>query len=380
MSRYITSLVLVAACSGGARPTTQRVNYPDGTKHYEYALENGLPNGVGRSWHSNGELRSEGEYVAGVKHGLFKFYDDDGAFEYQVFFYKGAEVWRSTDAAAKVPDDVVSGLIAYSPGLPQRGVDEYTRPPTEVEKGFRVELSRDPPVPYFSTLDRTTSLSRVGVQYGFGDAGDRSLGAVTRLELFANYKFSQFGVYGQLLQSSFESSPNMSLSGRRTGEVSTTYHMSAGDFGALSFRGGMLTSLGHDDSEGYIAATAGSYQRITDVASSVPGTVALRTSTSLTRSFSHMILQGDGGVDWLLGGQSSFDPLVRLNAGVGLGVRSGMLSIELANVVRASDPKQHLHTLGLGGTFWFEQLWLTLSASSSLEGHVALTGSMGYEL
>jgi hypothetical protein len=380
MMRTASILVLVvAAACGGSGHATQRVNYPDGTHHYEYQLQRGIPHGIGRVWHQNGELKSEGEYVNGVKHGRFKFFNGDGAFEYQAYFYKGAEVWRSTQLSANPPPELLQGLIAFSGSPPQLGTDEGRTAPPPVTEEWSVKLSRDPPAPYFSSLDRTTGLSRVGLQYGFGDASERQVGAVTRLELFLNYKFSRFGVYGQLQQSNFEATPNMSLSGRRTAEVGGTYHTPLA-IGGLSLRAGVLAPIGNDDMDGFVAATAGSFHRPTDVAASFPSTVAIRTGSSLTRSHSRFVLQADGGVDWLLGGQSSFDALVRANGGVGLGIRSGLLSVELSNVLRVSDPTRHVHALGLGGTFWMEQLWITLFASSSFEGHIALTGSLGYEL
>lgn len=371
-------LVMVAAC-GGSGATSQRVNYPDGSAHYEYELRDGLPNGIGRVWHQNGELKSTGEYVNGVKHGIFTFFDDDGAFAHQAYFFKGAEVWRSTERSAKPPPELVKGLVAFSGSAPQLGRDEYTRPPPPSEE-WSVELSRDPPAPYFATLDRTTSLSRVGLQFGFGDASDRPIGAVNRLDLFVNYRFSHFGIYGQLMQSNFEAAPGMTLSGRRTAEVSGTYHASLAGIGALSLRAGVLVPIGNDDTDGYIAGTAGSFHRPTDAAASVPSSVALRTGSSFARSYSRLIVQADAGVDWLLGGQAAFDALLRANAGAGVGMRSALLSVELSNALRVTEPTRRIHTLGVGGTFWMEQLWLTLFASSSFEGNIALTGSVGYEL
>jgi hypothetical protein len=379
---YFLLAVLVVAC-GGARTGMQRVTYPDGRMHYEYQLRDGLPHGLGKVWHSNGELKSEGEYVNGVKHGIFRFFDDDGAFQYHALFYKGAEVWRSVDRSARPSPELLEGLAAFSGSLPRLGVDEVTRPPPPV-RDRQVEpllkLSRDPPAPYFSSLDRTTSLNRVGLQYALGDAGDRPMGAVTRLDLYVNYKFSRLGVYGQLLQANFESAPGMTLSGRRTAELAGTYEVPSPSLGRLTIRGGLLLPIGNDDSAGHIAGTAGGLHRPTDIAASFPSTIALRTSSSITRSHSRFIVQADGGVDWLFGGQSSFDALLRANAGVGVGVRSWMFSLELSNVLRVGDPSRRVHALGAGGTFWIERIWLTLLASSSLEGRHAITGTVGYEL
>ena len=68
--------VAVAITIGLTACTThsvQRVSYPDGNRHWEYELTNGIPDGSGVVFHPNGAIRSEGNYSQGVKHGLFSF-------------------------------------------------------------------------------------------------------------------------------------------------------------------------------------------------------------------------------------------------------------------------------------------------------------------
>jgi len=149
----------------------------------------------------------------------------------------------------------------------------------------------------------------------------------------------------------------------------------------LTVRAGILAPIGNDNDSGFIASSAGAFQRPTDAAASFPSSLALRTGASLTRARSHLVLQGDGGVDWLLGGEARpVDALLRANAGVGVGMRAAVLSLELSNTVRVSDPSRRIHALGIGGTFWLAGVWLTTCVSRTFAGQNAVTASVGYEL
>lgn len=369
---------VLAACGAAAKPSTQMFKYPDGGPHYEYQMLNGLPHGTGRVWHPNGELSSQGEYVNGVKHGEFTFYDDNGDFQHKALFWKNVEVWRSSVADDQPPKQLIDGLSAFSgTDAPRLGENM----PTEETTSPAFKISRDPPAPYFATLDRTTALNRVGLQFGFGAAEDMSFGSVTRLELFGNYRISQLGVYGQLSQTQFEAAPGMSLSGRRTLEAGGTYHHELANVGMLTARAGVLAPIGNDTTDGFIATSAGASQRPTDAATSFPATAAIRTGASLTRMGRSLVVQADGGVDWLLGGpNASLDALVRANGAIGYGIRSALASVELTNTVRVSEPTRRIHALGFAGTFWLNRMWVTAAWSATLDGATALTGALGYEL
>lgn len=370
-------IATVAACrSAPVSPSARKVSYPDGSRHYEYQLRDGIPHGAGRVWHPNGQLKSIGEYVNGVKHGRFEHFTEGGDFEHQAYFYKGTEVWRSTTSTDEPPPDLLKGLRAFSSEPPRLGGEGGRR----IAQYESVSLlSSEPPAPYFATMDRTTGLSRIGVAYGMGNGPVRPFGSVSQLDLFANYRFERAGVYGRFAQARFEATPGMVLSGRRTAEVGGTLHaaLSVGD---LSLRGGLLVPIGNDDDEGFLAASAASWQRPTDAAATFASTVAMRTGASLTRSLSRLTFQADAGVDWLAGGDEGFDALVRANAGVGIGIRSLLLGLELTNAVRVSDASRRLHVLGLSGTFWMEYVWLTMFVGGTADGTIAITGSVGYEL
>jgi hypothetical protein len=203
-----------------------------------------------------------------------------------------------------------------------------------------------------------------------------------RYDVYGNYRLpaSPLGVYGQFSQSRLDTS-GMRLSGPHTLELGGTYHRGFIEGSTLSGRAGLLVPVSHDDSAGFLAGGAGTFQRVTDAAASFPSAVALRTGASITRSQTHVVLQGDAGIDWLLGGESSsVDALVRANAGIGVGVRSARLTHELANTMRVSDPSRQHHMIGRGGTVWLNSIWFTAFGSRSFDGNTAITGSVGYEL
>jgi hypothetical protein len=374
----IAAVAALIACTGSAKLSTQRISYPNGSPHFEYEMRNGVPDGTGRVWHANGELSSQGVYVNGVKHGEFTFYDDDGRFEHKAYFWKNVEVWRSTVATEKPPEQLISGLVAFSGSTPPHLGENM---PTEETSTPGFQISRDPPAPYFALLDRTTGLNRVGLQFGFGAGDGTSFGSVSRLEVFGNYRVSRFGAYGQLSQARYEAVPGMTLSGRRTLEGGGTYHHSLGGIGMLTARTGLLVPVGNDDTDGFLASNAGAFQRPTDAAASFPTTAAIRTGASLTRMRERVVMQADAGVDWLAGGpNASLDALLRANAGVGFGIRSALVSAELSNTVRVSEPSRRLHAFGLGGTFWLNRMWVQTSLSLTVTGTTAITGALGYEL
>lgn len=369
--------VLLVACANSAS-SVRRVTYANGTPHFEYQLRDGLPHGTGRVWHPNGELSSVGEYVNGVKHGEFTFFDESGAFEHKAYFWHNVEVWRGSTLQEHPPTQLIDGLTKYSgaqaPRLGEQVESELTSTP-----GFKI--STEPPAPYFTTLDRTTGLNRVGMQFGFGGGEDVPFGSVLRGELFANYRFSNFGAYGQLSQSYYEATPAMTLAGRRTLEGGGTYQYPVVNVGMLTARAGLLMPIGNDDTDGFIASSAASGQRATDAASAFPSTIAIRTGASLTRMGKRLVLQGDGGVDWLIGGpNATLGALLRLNAGIGYGMRSALVTLEMTNTMRIEEPERRIHAFGVGGVFWVNRMWLSTSVSTTVDGATSLTGALGYEL
>jgi hypothetical protein len=361
MRCLLVASALCAACRGPVEGSYV-VRYPTGGTHWEYRTLDGVPHGRGRVWHRNGELQSEGTYDQGKKHGEFTFWDDSGEFLRRAFFWNNVEVWQTTSYTQRPPQELLDGLAAYT------AQQEEERP-----RGI-LRFSTGRPAPYFATLDRTTSLSRAGLQLGFGDNYMRS-------ELFGNYRLGRYGFYAQASQTLAEVMDAGRLSGRRTLDAGGTLHLELESIGTLSARGGLLVPIGNDDTNGFIASSMGTFERPTDAAASVPATAALRTSASLTRGSRRFVVQADAGVDWLLGGRDhAFDAMLRANAAAGVGVKSLLFSVELSNAVRVSDPSMRVHTIGLGGTLWLDHAWLSSVFTQSFDGHSAFTGVVGYEL
>ena len=53
--------------------------HKNGAKASELNYEHGLEDGESHDFHENGQLAAKGLYVKGKKHGLWKFYADDGS-------------------------------------------------------------------------------------------------------------------------------------------------------------------------------------------------------------------------------------------------------------------------------------------------------------
>lgn len=374
--RALLALVLVGCGSNllTTAPAVNRVAHPNGQARFEFELRDGVPNGRGRSWHSNGKLASEGTYRDGAREGRFWLYNEAGTFVAQAVYFDNGEVWRSPSENEQPPDEWTSG-IALS-----------TRPPasdaTAVDTGLELPWvsRRTAPRPYFSTLDRTTSPARAGAQIGVGEATGLEFGAATRLDVFGHYRLGPWGAFAQLSETRLSVGDEMVLAGRRTVILAGTFHRGLGG-ATLSTNGGFIVPIGNTDTAGSVASYAGAQQRPTDAALAVPTPFAVRSGASLTARRGPFLVQVDAGLDWLLGGdEHGFDALGRANVGVGLGTRSAMLTAELDNTLRLSDPGRRLHALAFGGTLAFPVMWVTASLAFSDAGTITFLGSVGHDL
>ena len=366
----------LAACGGApAGPRVHRVAYPGGMARLEFTLRDGRPNGPGRAWHPNGALAHEGSYADGARQGRFWFYTDTGAFAYQAMFLDNTEVWRSDVATAEPP-------IEWSRELPSTPAPALVRA-TVVEAGPLppwITQSRAP-VPSFSTLDRITGPARAGVQLGVGSAPGLELGAVSRLDVFGHYRTGRVGVHGQLSGTLVQLPGAMRLTGRQTLEAGGSYRREVRTLDTLTGRAGLLVPVAQDDTRGFIASTAGAAQRASDAATAFPSSIAVRTSTSLTRVRDRVVLQADLGVDWLLGGEDgAFDALVRAGGGVGFGSRRALLTFEASSAVRASDPGRRIIAAAVGRTLAFARVWVTAGVSITQDGTPAILTTVGHDL
>jgi hypothetical protein len=67
-------------------------NYPDGTKHMEVFIKNGLRTGTYKEYYSNGTIKVKGHYENDMKEGVFKYYDENGKCYEKKEFDKGMEL------------------------------------------------------------------------------------------------------------------------------------------------------------------------------------------------------------------------------------------------------------------------------------------------
>jgi hypothetical protein len=366
MTRVIVLTLLVACVPPGASGLRQN-RYDDGKLQEEYTLRNGARHGKARTWHRTGRTESEGNYVADKREGRFVYYNDRGEFEYQVLYMRDAEVWRSTDPNAK--PDVRGTTTARQEQIKATPIPETAKP-----------------IPWFASLDRTTSLTRVGAQLGVGAPAGLDFGSAKRIEAFANFVVGEWGAYGQFSQTSLQamsvSFPDeRTLAGRQTFELGATHALPLDRWGTTTARLGVLLPVGNDSSDGFVAGTAGAFQRPADAAGSVPSTTAVRTSTSLTRTMNRFVLQADAGFDWLLGGEpTALDVLARANLGVGFGSRTAIVAVELSNTMALTDLDRRLHAAGLSGGAHVAGFWFSGLLSYCINGGAAFTAGVGHEL
>lgn len=374
--RVVVALALVGCGGGAVAPyvAVDRVAYPNGKARFEFELQDGVPSGRGRAWHANGKLASDGTYRDGGRHGRFWFYDEQGAFTAQAIFFDNAEVWRSPDPRAQPPDDWTQG-VAFGARRPPEDATGVVDGPAASWAASSIA-----PRPYFSALDRTTAPARAGAQIGASEPKDLGFGAAMRLDVFGHYRLGRYGVFAQLSETRLALDDDMTLAGRRTAILAGTYHLTLGA-ATLSASGGLIVPLGNTDAAGSVASYAGAEQRTADAAAAIPAPLGVRSAASLTAARGRFVVQADTGVDWLLGGdERALDALLRANVGIGVGSRATMLTVELDNAIRASDPDVRLHTLALGGTLAFAATWLSASFAFSHTGTLSLMGTVGRDL
>ena len=90
--KYVYSRYLAADGSRWVRHGLFRAFHTDGTLKSEGQYEHGKENGPWRDFHSNGQLAAEGNYRLGKTHGLWRFWDRDGCEEKTTLFEDGRDL------------------------------------------------------------------------------------------------------------------------------------------------------------------------------------------------------------------------------------------------------------------------------------------------
>jgi hypothetical protein len=227
--------------------------------------------------------------------------------------------------------------------------------------GSSFDVGLDSPGLPFVSLDRADSEGRVGVDVGYlllegADFPD----AVYRLDLHGQFILSQtpanyLGGYGGIPIAWVSIDGVDDELGIGAAEVGAFYGLRL-PTGELVLRGGLTLPTGDDD-DGVFANVIAGVARITDFAQTVPRATILRAAGSWLGQSDQIFYRFDGGLDIpLFDISDDFEidrsPLLRLNAGVGIGNPNMAGLIELANVVDTDTLGDDvgdaaLHVLGL---------------------------------
>lgn len=371
--------LIMVGCS--PPPTTQRtLHYSTGEQRWRYDGVLGVPHGKSTTWHRNGAKRSVGRYWHGLQHGLFRYYDEQGAFERDVYFIAGEKVWEST-------------VLDERPPAALRKDARRAKPPrdvTETPFGKWVRKGRGPE-PHFATLDRATSLDRVGVQVGWSVRSseprasvlDRETPELTtvRAEVFGNYVIGRYSVYGQVATSTLAYPDGRDVRGKSTIELSTARHAELSGVGDLSARLGLMVPVSGDGLDSLVASADSAYQRPADGASAFSADATLRSSLTLANVYGNFVFQSDAGIDWLFGGagdQAPVGALARVNAAIGAGVGRFMITLELSNAMLLESGARPMRALATTATFFAGDLIVSVGASFGNERHGGALASVAY--
>ncbi|HVJ89388.1 MAG TPA: hypothetical protein VM580_06255 [Labilithrix sp.] len=356
-------VAVVAACAlaCGRGRGLERVTYPDGALHVERETSAGIPDGNAKSWRATGQLRWEGTYERGSQHGVFRYFDTRGRFAYQAYFFRGTEIWRSSQQDATPPATEIEAFAAT-----YRWAEED------------VSSTRLVGSPSFVLADRAP-LRRLGAQFGFGSGGGLGLASIFRVDAFADYTFSPVGGYAHYTQSFVGAGLDSYLAGKSALDVGVTKLVPIGTMD-IALRLGSVVPLANDDRMGFLGSAAGNYLRPADAIMSYASAFAMRSSASVSYGRGQLRFQGDAGFDVAAGGQSSYEPLARANFALGLNQQFFKASLEVSNTVKLSDPIYSVHAFALAVGRAYTRWSFTGAFVLSTEGHGSLLSVVGYEL
>lgn len=95
----LLGLLSLGACAGSQRQT-HVASFPTSRPRWEVHLKNGVPDGVSRTWHPNGQLASLGSYRNGARDGEWRFWNAAGAEVRRETYRHGRRVTRGGVARA----------------------------------------------------------------------------------------------------------------------------------------------------------------------------------------------------------------------------------------------------------------------------------------
>ena len=191
----------------------------------------------------------------------------------------------------------------------------------------------------FLTLDRGDGESRGGVEASWAQL-DPPFGEsinVFRFDGHGHY-VTAGGLGGYAAMSiAYGSNDAGSGTGIADAELGMLYVRRMNPTTELVFRGGVTlpTGNGDDDLEDFIVNAIGTTARITDTIQIIPEGTSLRLAVSPIIRSGQVFARFDGGLDINIdnAGSGEPDPVLRLNAGVGMDLGTVALTAELANSV-----------------------------------------------
>ncbi len=375
--QLVVAMFVLAGCGAGDRGQ-RRATDPSGV-FWEYDVTNGIPNGRSRTYYPDGSLRTKSSFLMAEKHGLFTAYEPDGGGIERAYFWHDILVWRSRSIDALPPLELLESLIALTDQESTR--QRYGGRVLESKEHF-LGIDVGAPIASFSSTDRyALDGNVVGATLGLGGGG-LSLRATRRYTVYGQVARGANSGFLQFDTSSLDAASDTMLptvSGRQTAEVGGT-HTWFQRYGQLSSRLSLALPVSHDDANGNLASAAASSQRPGDAVMSVPGSVAVRASTSWLLQRRYWVTQTDIGLDVAADDAANESPVFgRLNAAAGFGVRSAMATIEFSSTTRLGAFEQHVFAFGAGARLSFMDVVVKGLLARTSDGFSTITLGSEYE-
>jgi len=331
------------ACTPAKTPSSFRRTSPTGQTLFEVGLKNGLPEGVGTANHSNGTKANRGPYQAGMRHGLFDYWDDQGTWLKQEFYLFGHLGWTSTERTEDPPKEalMVDAIAAKqlagertSPGASHSWIDEYIPPP--------------PRTRFITGLDGHGSFAQATLGRGSGVPSS----SAQRLNARGSLAKGRLGASMGLVVARYSDATNSSWA-KPIAEPQVSYLLPHHS-GTFIVRAGIVVPLGNDTNKAALAGAASVVQSPNEAIYIMPSVLAPRGSISWFGGSEYVRTQIDFGIDvGLFGYDTGIHPIVHVNGAVGLGAKGFLVGGEVSTAIAWTDTMKNMVLSGVAlyGTF-----------------------------
>jgi|GEM_PF-2169394 len=223
-------------------------------------------------------------------------------------------------------------------------------------------VTADKSAPRFSTLDRGSDTSNLGIDASmtFLDAENNT---AMRLDMHGQYVMpTGIGVYGSLPLSYWSRDTGLPGMGDTSTvalgnlELGGLYNHKINDKLSINARAGVWLPTADDSLEGGLTNLANLLPRMTDYYGMAAKTTTVRASASLIGKEGQFFYRADAGLDVPIDkpDNAEFDPLVRLNLGVGVNAGVMALAGEFVTVGTTGDvmdgQDRFIHSAALSAT------------------------------